>query len=96
MTRTFRLVRATRLQLDDHAYQQGLQSMWEARWTLRGARGEIHWLICHGALPGEACPLLEGTAPSEAPQPSAARPELRGVRGLTPRIHPLGLHRRKA
>ena len=50
MTRTFRLVRATRLQIEAHGYDQGLQSMWEARWTHRGARGEIEWLQRHGCF----------------------------------------------
>jgi hypothetical protein len=99
MTRTYRLVRATRLEIEAHGYDQGLQSMWEARWASRGARGEVQWLWCHGALPGNGCPLVdspgEATPRSEAPPRPTALNLLRGVRGLTPRLHPLGLHRRK-
>jgi hypothetical protein len=64
-----------------------------------GARGEVRWLWCHGTLPRDDCPRVDGpgeaTPRSEAPPRPTALNLLRGVWGRTPRLHPLGLHRRK-
>ncbi|MBK8727785.1 MAG: hypothetical protein IPL96_17535 [Holophagaceae bacterium] len=60
MKRSGRLVRATDHETAHPTYQDGLQAMWEARWTRLGADGRAHWLQRHGELPAAACPLVEG------------------------------------
>jgi len=91
MKRIGRLIRATDREIGQHAYQQGLQSMWEARWRLLGEAGRVQWHRRHGARPAPVRPLVE---PLPAPALSLALSVLRGVRGLTPRATSVGRYRR--
>ena len=58
MVRLRKLIRAEVQDAEAPAYQEGLQAMWEDRWSRLGCRGQIEWLRCHGAPPPTACPLL--------------------------------------
>lgn len=91
MKRIGRLIRATDQEISQHAYQKGLQSMWEARWRLLGEAGKVQWHRRHGARPAAICPLVE---PLPTPALSLALSVLRGVRGLTPRAASVGRYRR--
>lgn len=72
MRREARLIGAMEHTRRQPAYQEGLQAMWEDRWTLLGGEGAEAWLDRHGQLPPEDYPGLEPTL------------RLRNVRGLSP------------
>jgi hypothetical protein len=84
MKRTGRRIPATGRDTGIRIPSGGLQVLWRARWTLMAEGGEIHWR----RTPGEVRPAL---APQTLPPVLAL---LRGVRGLTPRVPPLGSYRR--
>lgn len=61
MSRIGKLVQAKRQDIVKLGYQEGLQAMWEDRWSLLGPTGRADWFQRHGAHPPAHCPLL--TAP---------------------------------
>ena len=66
------LVRAADREVQTQLYQDGLQAMWEDRWSLLGPEDREAWVRCHGEAPPLTNPAQERTL------------ILRGVRGLTP------------
>lgn len=58
MTRNGKLIRATSREMRDRGYQDGLQAMWEDRWTLLGVGGQAEWFQRHGMNPPMLSPLL--------------------------------------
>ncbi|HJV22053.1 MAG TPA: hypothetical protein VJ570_05120 [Holophagaceae bacterium] len=58
MNRIGRLIPAPGQDLVKLTYQDGLQAMWEERWSLLGPTGRFDWFQRHGALPPSQCPLL--------------------------------------
>lgn len=58
MKRIAKLTPATGREIAKQSYQDGLQAMWEARWTVLGVEGKADWIHRHGHLPPMACPLL--------------------------------------
>jgi len=84
MKRTGRRIHATGQDAGIRIRFGGLEVLWRARWTLMAEGGEIHWR----RTVSEARPAL---APQALPPVLAL---LRGVRGLTPRVPPLGSYRR--
>ena len=67
-----RLVRAADREVQTQLYQDGLQAMWEDRWSLLGPDDLGAWTQRHGEAPPLMNPAQERTL------------ILRGVRGLTP------------
>jgi hypothetical protein len=60
MTRHGRLIRATDRQIVHHEYQNGLQAMWEDRWTPLGAKGRSDGFQRHGVHPLVASMPMHG------------------------------------
>lgn len=65
MNVTGRLIQVPTQEIILKAYQAGLQAMWEARWRILGADGEIDWAVRHGSQPSVTCPLLVVEPPRE-------------------------------
>ncbi len=63
MKRTVKLAQASDREVAKRSYQEGLQSMWEARWTLLGESGQAAWFLRHGMPPPLLSPLLGPPAP---------------------------------
>ena len=72
MKRIIHLVRAADREVQTQLYQEGLQAMWEDRWSLLGPEDQEAWAKRHGDAPPTANPAQERIL------------ILRGVRGLTP------------
>ena len=66
------LVRAADREVQTQLYQDGLQAMWEDRWSLLGPDDLEAWTRRHGEAPAWVNPAQERGL------------VLRGVRGLTP------------
>jgi hypothetical protein len=63
MKRIVKLAQASGRDVAKSGYQEGLQSMWEARWTLLGSGGQAEWFQRHGMTPPLLSPLLAPPAP---------------------------------
>ena len=58
MSRNGKLIQAKDQVPFKPGYQEGLQAMWEERWSLLGPTGQAGWFQRHGVLPPAQCPLV--------------------------------------